>query len=109
MKEYNETPKEMAAKIRQLFSEHCSSSLNDDAIFTTERAEKECALIYIKGIIENAYIKWLMPEDTNNPFLKCSAFLIGTIMLDNRNHPEIPHAANTSTHCIISFGIIQTS
>ena len=70
MKEYNETPKEMAAKIRQLFSEHCSSSLNDDAIFTTERAEKECALIYIKGIIENAYIKWLMPEDTNNPFLR---------------------------------------
>lgn len=70
MKEYKETPKEMAAKIRQLFSKHCNTSLNDNAQFTTERAEKECALIYIKAIIENAYIKWLMPEDNNNPFLK---------------------------------------
>ena len=70
MKEYKETPKEMAAKIRQSFYEHCKNSLNDNSIFTTERAEKECALIYIKGIIENAYIKWLMPEDINNPFLR---------------------------------------
>ncbi len=70
MKEYKETPKEMAAKIRQSFSEYCKNSLNDDSIFTTERAEKECALIYIKGIVESAYIKWLMPEDNNNPFLK---------------------------------------
>lgn len=70
MKEYKETPKEMATKIRQLFSEYCRELLNDNSVFTREKAEKECALIYIKGIIENAYIKWLMPEDTNNPFLQ---------------------------------------
>lgn len=70
MKEYKETPKEMAAKIRQSFSEYCRESLNDNSVFTREISEKECALIYIKGIIENAYIKWLMPEDTNNPFLQ---------------------------------------
>ena len=70
MKDYKETPEEMAAKIRQLFSEHCTTSLNDNSRFTTEKAEKECALIYIKGIIENAHVKWLMPEDVNNPFLK---------------------------------------
>ena len=70
MKEYKETPKEMAAKIRQSFSEYCRDLLNDNSVFTKEIAEKECALIYIKGIIENAYIKWLMPEDINNPFLQ---------------------------------------
>ncbi len=70
MKEYKETPKEMAAKIRQSFSEYCRDLLNDNSVFTKEIAEKECALIYIKGIIENAYIKWLMPEDINNPFLR---------------------------------------
>ena len=57
MKEYKETPKEMAAKIRQSFSEYCRDLLNDNSVFTKEIAEKECALIYIKGIIENAYIK----------------------------------------------------
>lgn len=70
MKEYKETPKEMAIKIMKMFSEHCKTSLNDNAQFTTERAEKACALLFIKGIIENVYIKWLIPEDTNNPFLQ---------------------------------------